>query len=126
MRATIKMKLVTTFAIVLTMLAIIVGFSVNRLSTLNDAMSNMVDDPAASLDRIQQFNDAITSSVVAQKNLTMSDDPNFMSDQLAELRRQRARADRLITEASRVNDETDREMYAEALRGWTDWSRILL
>src|SRR5436305_1896442 len=109
MRATIKMKLVTTFAIVLTMLAIIVGFSVNRLSTLNDAMSNMVDDPAASLDRIQQFNDAITSSVVAQKNLTMSDDPNFMSDQLAELRRQRARADRLITEASRVNDETDRE-----------------
>ncbi|MGI8367328.1 methyl-accepting chemotaxis protein, partial [Sphingomonas paucimobilis] len=124
MRATIKMKLVTTFAIVLTMLAIIVGFSVNRLSTLNDAMSNMVDDPAASLDRIQQFNDAITSSVVAQKNLTMSDDPNFMSDQLAELRRQRARADRLITEASRVNDETDREMYAEALRGWTDYKSI--
>ncbi|CAE1303240.1 unnamed protein product [Acanthosepion pharaonis] len=47
-----------------------------------------------------------------------------LSDQLAELRRQRARADRLITEASRVNDETDREMYAEALRGWTDYKSI--
>ncbi|MGC9582124.1 UNVERIFIED_CONTAM: HAMP domain-containing protein, partial [Salmonella enterica subsp. enterica serovar Typhimurium] len=34
------------------------------------------------------------------------------------------RADRLITEASRVNDETDREMYAEALRGWTDYKSI--
>ncbi|MET3439088.1 hypothetical protein [Sphingomonas sp. 1185] len=65
MRATIKVKLVATFAIVLAMLAVIVGFSVNRLSTLNTAQSNMVDDPVASLDRMQQFNDAMTSSIVA-------------------------------------------------------------
>ncbi|WP_322964026.1 methyl-accepting chemotaxis protein [Sphingomonas fuzhouensis] len=124
MRATIKAKLVTTFAVVLVMLAIIVGFSVNRLSTLNSAMSDMVDDPAASLDRIQQFNDATTSSIVAQKNLTMSDDPDFMSGQLAELRRQRARADRLIGEALQTKDAIDREMYSEAQRGWTDYKMV--
>ncbi|APX64529.1 methyl-accepting chemotaxis protein [Sphingomonas sp. gentR] len=124
MRATIKVKLITTFAIVLAMLAIIVGFSVNRLSTLNTAQSNMVDDPAASLDRIQQFKDAITSSIVAQKNLTMSDDPDFMAGQHAELRKQRARADRLIAEALRTGDDVDREMYTDAQRGWAEYKSI--
>ncbi|GAA3254243.1 hypothetical protein GCM10020258_11860 [Sphingomonas yabuuchiae] len=124
MRATIKVKLITTFAIVLAMLAIIVGFSVNRLSTLNTAQSDMVDDPAASLDRIQQFKDAITSSIVAQKNLTMSDDPDFMAGQHAELRKQRARADRLIAEALRTGDDVDREMYTDAQRGWAEYKSI--
>ncbi|MDR6145855.1 methyl-accepting chemotaxis protein [Sphingomonas sp. SORGH_AS870] len=124
MRATIKVKLVATFAIVLAMLAVIVGFSVNRLSTLNTAQSNMVDDPVASLDRMQQFNDAMTSSIVAQKNLTMSDDTDFMAKQHTELRRQRARADRLIDEVSRTEDEIDREMYADAQRGWAEYKSI--
>ncbi|MDZ7281811.1 methyl-accepting chemotaxis protein [Sphingomonas sanguinis] len=124
MRATIKMKLVTTFAVVLVMLAIIVGFSVNRLSTLNTAQSNMVDDPVASLDRIQQFNDAMTSSIVAQKNLALSDNPDFMADQYAKLRKQRDRGDRLIGEALQTQDPADREMYAEAQRGWTEYKSI--
>lgn len=124
MRATIKMKMAVTFAVILIMLTGIVGFSVMKLETLNDSMSNMVDDPATSLDRIQQFNDAITSTVVAQKNLALSDDAQFMSGQMAEIKQQRARADRLIAQALETKDPIDRAMYDDARRGWEEYKAI--
>jgi methyl-accepting chemotaxis protein len=118
------MKLATTFGIILLMLAIIVGFSITKLQTLNDSMSDMVDDPVASLDRIQQFNDAITSTVVAQKNLALSNDADFMSAQFAEIKQQRTRADRLIKQALTTKDPIDMAMYEEVRRGWNDYKTI--
>ena len=100
MRATITMKLAATFAVVLLMLAAIVGFGVSRLSTLNGAMSDMADGPVTDLDRVQQFNDATTSAVVAEKNQSLARDAAALEREGAELKRQRMRADEVIGRAS--------------------------
>ncbi|KQN81486.1 chemotaxis protein [Sphingomonas sp. Leaf67] len=118
MRATIKMKLGATFAVVLLLLTGIVGLGVSQLSSISDSMSNLVDDPATALDRIQQFNDASTSAVVAEKNLALTSDAQLKAAQMEELRRQRARADELIAKAPPMADETDIEQYAKIREQW--------
>ena len=78
MRMTIRMKLATTFAVVLLVLAAVGGIGIDRLGTLNAAMSKLVDDPATALDRIQQFNQASTLAMIAEKNMALSNDPQVM------------------------------------------------
>ena len=121
MRATIRMKLGATFAVVLLLLAIVVGFSVVQLSTLSSAMGRLVDDPATALDRIQQFNDAQTSAIVAEKNLALSNDPQIEAAQMEELRKQRSRADELIAKAPPMADQSDIEQYARIRAAWTEY-----
>ncbi len=118
MRATITMKLAATFAVVLLMLAAIVGFGVSRLSTLNGAMSDMADGPVTDLDRVQQFNDATTSAVVAEKNQSLARDAAALEREGAELKRQRMRADEVIETAIAKADDSDRPLYIDAKRHW--------
>ncbi len=118
MRATIKMKLGATFAVVLLLLTGVVAFGISRMGVINDGMSRLVDDPATSLDRIQQFNDASTSAVVAEKNLALTDDPRMMATQLDIMRQQRARADELIATPPPLADDTDRAQYAKVREEW--------
>ena len=118
MRATITMKLATTFAVVLLMLAAIVGFGVSRLSTLNGAMSDLVDGPVTDLDRVQQFNDATTSAVVAEKNLELARDGAATEHERAENKRQRSRADEVIETAIAKAEDSDRPLYLDAKRQW--------
>ncbi|MGN7161059.1 methyl-accepting chemotaxis protein [Sphingomonas sp. SAFR-052] len=112
------MKLGTTFAVVLLLLTGIVALGVSKMSAINDSMSRLVDDPATALDRIQQFNDASTSAVVAEKNLALTNDPHMMAAQMRELRQQRARADELIATAPPLSDETDLQHYVKIREQW--------
>ncbi|KQN20114.1 chemotaxis protein [Sphingomonas sp. Leaf32] len=124
MRATIRMKLGATFAVVLLLLAGVVGFGINRLSMLNEAMSDLVDDPATSLDRIQQFNMASTLTIIAEKNLALSNDPQVVEKQLSNFRQQRARADELIAQAPPMADDIDRAQYASIRTQWNEYKVV--
>jgi methyl-accepting chemotaxis protein len=124
MRATIKMKLITTFCVVLLLLAGIVGFSINTMGTLNGAMSDLVDDPATTLDQIQQFNDAVSSAVIAEKNVIVSTDRQQIATQIAELKRQRARADELIATTPPAADDTDKVLFEKIRAAWTAYKTI--
>ncbi|KQM87305.1 chemotaxis protein [Sphingomonas sp. Leaf23] len=124
MRATIKMKLGATFAVVLLLLAGVVGYGIDRLGMLNQAMSDLVDDPATALDRIQQFNMASTLAIVAEKNLALSDDPQIVQQQLSNFRQQRARADELIGQAPPMADDTDRAQYASIRTQWNEYKTV--
>ncbi|WP_294320016.1 MCP four helix bundle domain-containing protein [uncultured Sphingomonas sp.] len=115
------MKLGATFAVVLILLAGVVGYGITQLGSINDAMSEMVDDPVTALDRIQQFNDASTSAALAEKSLAITDDPAMLRSQLNIMRRQRARADDLIATPPPLADDTDRAQYAQVRAEWNSY-----
>lgn len=48
MRATIKMKLGVTFATLILLLAVVVGVGITKMSVLNTAITNVINDPAKS------------------------------------------------------------------------------
>ncbi len=75
MRATIKMKLAVTFGIILILLAVVVGVSVSRLSTLNTAITDLIAGPAARLDRAQQVQVAFGTAARNERSMTMTNDP---------------------------------------------------
>ncbi len=72
MRATIKMKLGVTFAILVALLIAVVGVGITRMSALNDAMSDVIAGPAARLSRAQTIDSKISMTIRAEKNLTMT------------------------------------------------------
>ncbi|MEH3041260.1 MAG: methyl-accepting chemotaxis protein [Sphingomonas paucimobilis] len=118
MRSTIKMKLIGTFSIVILMLIGIVAYSVHTMGTLNGSMSNLVDDSATMLYNIQQFNDAVNSAVIAEKNTALTEDQQQLAAQAAELKRQRERADELIATTPESADDTDKVMLDKIRTAW--------
>jgi len=119
MRATIKMKLAATFAVVLLLLAAIVGFGITSLQTLNGSMSSLVEDSVTSLDRIQRFNDAVSKSVIAGKNLMLTEDAGQLAREIEELKRQRAQADALIATTPAHADDTDKMLLDKIRATWS-------
>ncbi|MBD8677671.1 methyl-accepting chemotaxis protein [Sphingomonas sp. CFBP 13720] len=125
MRATIKMKLGATFAVVLLLLAVVVGIGVTRLATLNGAMSDLIDGPVTDIARATTFNDAVTSAIVGEKNLAITNDRQQMDQILAEMKSQRARGDATIDEAIKnTTDPEDRTSYETAKQYWEDYKVV--
>ncbi|MEO3388740.1 methyl-accepting chemotaxis protein [Mesorhizobium sp. CAU 1741] len=69
MRFTIKMKLALGFGLLILMLAITAGYGIYSLSNLNTAVTNMVQGPAARLERAQNLSDYQLRIARAQLNL---------------------------------------------------------
>ena len=125
MRATIKMKLGGTFAVVLLILAVIVGIGVTLLATLNGAMGDVIDGPVTDIVQATTFNDAVTSAVVAERNLALTNDSAKLDEIMVELKKQRARADATIDEAIKSTADTaDRALYKTAKQYFEDYKVI--
>jgi len=54
MRATIKAKLAATFSALVILLAVVIGVGVSKMSTLNTAISDVIDGPARRLSIAQE------------------------------------------------------------------------
>ncbi|MEO3387232.1 methyl-accepting chemotaxis protein [Mesorhizobium sp. CAU 1741] len=75
MRFTIKLKLALGFGLLILMLAITAGYGIYSLSNLNQAITDMVQGPAARLERAQNLGDYQLRIARAQLNLANSETP---------------------------------------------------
>jgi len=100
MRATIKMKLGVTFAIILILLAVVVGVSLTRLSTLNTAITDLISGPAARLDRAQQVQIVFGTLARNERNMTMTNDPVQVKEFDDKATRSMSEFDRLLEEGT--------------------------
>ena len=75
MRFTIKLKLALGFGLLILMLGITAGYGIYSLSNLNQAISDMVQGPAARLERAQNLSAYQLRIARAQLNLANSETP---------------------------------------------------
>jgi methyl-accepting chemotaxis protein len=75
MRATIKLKLGVTFALLLLMMTAVIVLGISRLTTLNDAIGEIVNGPAKQLDLARSVDAGVSMMVRAEKNLVLTSDP---------------------------------------------------
>jgi methyl-accepting chemotaxis protein len=106
MRATIKMKLGVTFAIILILLAVVVGVSLTRLSTLNTAITDLINGPAARLDRAQQMQSTFGNLARNERSMTMTNDVQTVKE-LDE------KATAAVSSFERLLDEADAKAVPE-------------
>ena len=78
MRATIKLKLGATFAILVMVIMAIVGLSVSRIGTLNSAMSEIVDGPVRRTGITQTIETTLAQMIADQQALALNTDVSAM------------------------------------------------
>ena len=74
MRFTIKLKLAIAFGLMITMSAAMSGLAIVKLSSLNSAISMIVDGPAANLRNSGDLSAAVLNAVRMEKNAIISND----------------------------------------------------
>ncbi|WP_165322094.1 methyl-accepting chemotaxis protein [Rhizorhabdus phycosphaerae] len=74
MRATIKMKLGVTFAVLLLMLAAVVGVAITRMSVLNTAITDIISGPAARLSLARELATETNRLLRREKNVVLARD----------------------------------------------------
>ncbi|MDH6269264.1 methyl-accepting chemotaxis protein [Rhizobium sp. SG_E_25_P2] len=91
MRFTIKSKLAVAFSAIVVMVAAMAILSINNLSSLNTAITDMVKGPVSGLSESKSLADAIADGIRAEKNAIMNLDPKAIEgyrSQLVESRKQ--------------------------------------
>ncbi|WP_242526483.1 MULTISPECIES: methyl-accepting chemotaxis protein [Sphingomonadaceae] len=112
------MKLAVTFGIILILLAVLVGVSVSRLSTLNTAITDLIAGPAARLERAQQVQVAFGTAARNERSMTMTNDPV----QVKEFDEKVVRA---LTELDRLNEEGEADAPPASVQAWREMRSAL-
>lgn len=114
MRATIKMKLGVTFAVLVLLLTAVVGVAITRMSGLNAELNRVVSGPVERLSLAQSI-DAETGRVVRdEKNILLSREAVETADLKKQLLKQRASVTTMMARGA------DLATSAEGRRLWAD------
>ncbi|OLP58471.1 chemotaxis protein [Xaviernesmea oryzae] len=74
MRMTIKLKLTLAFGLLILLAVAMAGLSISQLSSLNAAISRIVDGPATNLRNSTDLSTAVLNAVRFEKNIVLSND----------------------------------------------------
>jgi methyl-accepting chemotaxis protein len=107
------MKLGVTFAIILILLAVVVGVSLTRLSTLNSAITDLINGPAARLDRAQQVQVVFGTLARNERSMTMTNDP-------AQVKEFDDKATQSLSEFERLLGEGEASAVPETKQTWRE------
>ncbi len=118
MRATIKMKLGATFALIITLLLVIVGVSVARMGSLNETTDAMISGPVTRLDRSERLNERISYALRMEKNMALTSDADLTEKFDVELMKARGEIDTLITQGLAGSTEVSRPVWHDIQRSY--------
>lgn len=121
MRATIKMKLGATFAILVVMLLAVVGVGITSLSSLNVELQNLVSGPVARMQNAQTIDSKISLVIRAEKNLAMSttDETNREFD--AAIMKNRGEVSALIATGVTEASEKGKPIWLNLQQQWGEF-----
>ncbi|EGD60737.1 putative methyl-accepting chemotaxis protein [Novosphingobium nitrogenifigens DSM 19370] len=96
MKATIKAKLAATFVLLVALLVVVVGLSLARLSTLNQAITDVIAGPAKRQELALSLDGKINYALRQEKNMALAGDVDTARKFDAELLKTRSEAQTLI------------------------------
>ncbi len=111
MRLTIKLKLALVFAAVILLSGTMAGLAIYNLSSLNSAITQMVDEPIADLNTVVALSDAFNGTVRAEKNAILNSEPSEISDFVKSLLSRQADITDLAT---KLESSADPDVRAQA------------
>jgi methyl-accepting chemotaxis protein len=124
MRATIKLKLGLTFALLLILMTAVIAIGVSRLSTLNDAIGVIVTGPAKQLDLARSVDGGLGMMINAEKNMVLSTDPNQDHAFEAELSTWRGRIEDMIKQGDAGANADTKATWQKLAEQWNDYKPI--
>ncbi|PWC31799.1 MCP four helix bundle domain-containing protein, partial [Azospirillum sp. TSO22-1] len=90
MRASVKLKLGVSFAVVIALSAAATMLGINSLATLNESMERVIQGDAERLRQSQEINADVLAAVAAEKNLILADTQEQLDRYEAEMLKSRA------------------------------------
>ncbi|MET0437301.1 MAG: methyl-accepting chemotaxis protein [Devosia sp.] len=109
MRFTIKLKLGLAFAAVILISGLMTAFSISNLGSLNDAITRLVDGPAANLRESNDLANAVLLATRAEKNLIMNGNASEIQGYVDTVLTNRGQIEPLLANLEQDTDPTIRE-----------------
>ena len=124
MRATIKLKLWGTFGLLLIIMTATIVVGVSRLTTLNDAVGNLVTGPARQLDRARAIDSGVSMMVRAEKNLVLTEDTVERRELETRIATTRDRVDQEVEQGNTAASGETRSAWAQLREQWTAFKPV--
>ncbi|MCV3764683.1 methyl-accepting chemotaxis protein [Rhizobium sp. TRM95796] len=124
MRFTIKAKLATAFSLVILLTGVMAFMAIVNLSSLNTAITDIIQGPAANLRNSSDLSDAVLYSIRAEKNAIINTDPAKIQGYVADVKERRAAIDRLLKELDKEQNPNIRAKIAEFRSHSAAWQPV--
>jgi methyl-accepting chemotaxis protein len=106
MRATIKLKLGATFAVVVAMLLLVSTIAILKMSTLNTAITDVIYGPAARLSLAQNVQKTIGDLTRYGRSMALISDPKLMAEFDADSIKARASLEEMFDKGEKIAPES--------------------
>ncbi|MEH3103649.1 MAG: methyl-accepting chemotaxis protein [Sphingomonas phyllosphaerae] len=120
MRATIKMKLGATFAVLILLLAVVIGVGVSKMSILNSAISDVIAGPARSLSLAQSVDTLQSQSLADQQSLALNTDAATMKTYFDKVVAGENELDRTIRQGTAAASSESKPFWEAVGHDWTE------
>ena len=124
MRATIKLKLGATFAVLVAMMLAIVAVGISSMNNLNSAISEVINVSVAGLDRAQTFKNELLEANRAEKNMALTDDLALTRSFDENLAKSRNTIDGIIVAGQAGAIPETAPLWATAAQSWNGWKNV--
>ncbi|MGK6322945.1 methyl-accepting chemotaxis protein [Sphingomonas sp. DT-51] len=124
MRATIKLKLITTFAAMTLLLVAIVTLALVRIASLDDAITDVIAGPTARAIRSLTINDALGDVMRMEKNMSLTTDDATTRSFDARMTEGRARVEQLFAEGLSNASADNRPRWIALQQSWTAYKQV--
>ena len=104
MRVTIKLKLGIVFAIIILLTGGMAGLSIYNLSSLNSAITRMVNEPVADMKELADLTAEFNGTIRAEKNSILNTNPSEIGEFVKSLNERQAKLDGMIATLSNSTD----------------------
>ena len=120
MRATIKMKLGATFAVLVILLSVVIGVGVIKMGVLNSAISDVIAGPARRLSIAQAIDTTQSQMLADQQSLALNTDQATMKLYYDQVVAGESDMTRKVNEGLSVATGEDKSLWEAVRNDWTE------
>ena len=123
MRFTIKLKLALAFGLMIVLSAAMSTLAITKLSTLNSAITDIVQGPAANLSNSSDLSDAVLKAIRGEKNAILNTDAKLIDGFVGQVRENQAIIDKLSAEIRKDNNPEIQKKIENFTSLLPDWRK---
>ena len=124
MRITIKAKLAGTFAIVLLLLAVVVGVGVSKINALNVMITEIIDGPAQRMKLSLMADGDIGRAIRAEKNMMLTQDITQTRNFDSTFAQYDAKIQESLSSGLKISTDQGRPLWTRALDEWRAYKNV--